>query len=422
MICGSCLHDNTLVQAMIDQGEEALLVPTYTPLRTDETDVSLDRVFMGGINVYLQQKLSLFQKTPAWARQLLDHPALLRWTTRGAAAVDPAKLGDMTVSMLQGLQGKQHKELEKLTCWLADDLRPDIVHLSNSMLLGLANPIAERTGATVVCSLSGEDLFLEQLSPPYYQQARDLLCQKAQAISAFVALNQYYANFMAQYLSIDRSKIHVIPHGLNLNGYERTSQKTDAPKNDSATLTVGFLARICHAKGLHLLVEACKQLASDRPELSFRLQATGYLGKGDVEYLRQIETQVATGPFAGRFEYLGEPNRAGKIAFLQSLDLFALPTIYPESKGLPALEALASGTPLLLPNHGGFPELLADTGGGQLHKPLDQADLATQLAGLLENPEQRTSHAAAGQAAVFDRYHANRMADQTLRLYRDLRP
>ncbi len=77
MYCGSCLHDNTLAAALIELGEEVLLVPTYTPLRTDEADVSLERVFFGGINVYLQEKVPLFRHTPWWFDRLLDNPALL---------------------------------------------------------------------------------------------------------------------------------------------------------------------------------------------------------------------------------------------------------------------------------------------------------------------------------------------------------
>ncbi len=64
MYCGSCLHDNTLAKALIALGHEVALIPTYTPIRTDEKDVSIDRVFYGAINVYLEQKLSIFRHTP----------------------------------------------------------------------------------------------------------------------------------------------------------------------------------------------------------------------------------------------------------------------------------------------------------------------------------------------------------------------
>ena len=170
MYCGSCLHDNTLASALLDLGEEIVLVPIYTPIRTDEVDVSQPRVFVGGINAYLQQKFRIFRHTPGWFDRIWDHPALLRLLTGRGASIDPAKLGGMTVSMLQGELGNQHKELEKLVDWLLDEVEPDVVHLSNSMMLGLARKIAERCGPPVVCSLSGEDIFLEKLKQPHYQQ------------------------------------------------------------------------------------------------------------------------------------------------------------------------------------------------------------------------------------------------------------
>ena len=167
-----------------------LLVPTYTPLRTDEPDVSIERVFFGGINVYLQQKLPLFRHTPWWFDRLLDNPALLESLSKRAGSVDPTQLGDMTVSMLRGEAGHQRKEVEKLVHWLLTDVKPDIVHLSNSMQIGMARMIRERCGPPVVCQLSGEDLFLEKLPPPYYDEARADLRERAADVDAFVALNQ----------------------------------------------------------------------------------------------------------------------------------------------------------------------------------------------------------------------------------------
>ena len=184
MYCGSCLHDNTLARALIERGEDVLLVPTYTPIRTDEVDVSHPRVFVGGISSYLQQKLPLFRYTPRWLDRLFDRPWLLNLATRGGPSIDPAQLGDMTVSMLRGDTGHQRKGVVELVDWLVDEAMPDVVHLSNSMLMGFAKLIAERDGPPVVCSLSGEDIFLEKLRPPYYDQARQLLRERAQDVAA----------------------------------------------------------------------------------------------------------------------------------------------------------------------------------------------------------------------------------------------
>ena len=415
MYCGSCLHDNTLAAALLERGEDVLLVPTYTPLRTDEANVSIDRVFFGGINVYLQQKSALFRHTPWWLDRVLDSPALLNLATRRAGSVDPTRLGDMTVSMLRGEQGNQRKEIEKLVHWLIHDVKPDIVHLSNALQLGMARLLRERCGPPVVCQLSGEDVFLEKLPPPHYDEARALLRERAADADAFVAINNYYANYMVEYLAINESRINVIQHGLRLTGHAARLER--APGKPPI---VGYLARICEDKGLHLLVEACEILAQRDDVPRFALHAAGYLGANDRAYLQQLESRAASGPLAGRFKYFGELDRDAKIAFLQSLDVMSVPTVYRESKGLPALEAMANAVPIVMPDHGSFSEMIADTGGGLLCRPHDPADLAEKIAELLRDPARAAELGRAGELAIHDRYHAAAMAQQTLSLYQRL--
>jgi glycosyltransferase involved in cell wall biosynthesis len=168
-------------------------------------------------------------------------------------------------------------------------------------------------------------------------------------------------------------------------------------------------------------VEACEQLAGLSDSPPFELRVAGYLGEGDRPYLQAIERRVAGGTLAaGRFRYLGELNRAEKIAFLQSLDVFSTPTVYRESKGLPALEALANAVPVVLPDHGSFPEMVADTGGGLLHRAHDTMDLADKLAALLRDPNRAADFGRSGQSVIHDRYHAPAMARKTLDLYTKL--
>ena len=145
MYCGSCMRDNTLVRAMTSIGLDAVLVSTYTPIRTDEEDVSIDQVFLGGINVYLQQKMPLMRWLPGWADRFLDRPGLIRWATRGSVRINAQQLGALTVSMLQGVQGRQRKEVRRLCDWLGKDLDPEVVILSN-LLIGGCVPELRRVG------------------------------------------------------------------------------------------------------------------------------------------------------------------------------------------------------------------------------------------------------------------------------------
>ena len=137
MYCGTCIHDNTLVSSIQKKGHSVALIPTYTPLRTDEENVSLNRVFYGGINVYLQQKLALFRYTPWFLDRFLDSGTLLKSLFRFSSSTNAKDLGTLTISMLEGEEGNQKKELRKLIQWLKDEYKPDIVQLTNSMFSGM---------------------------------------------------------------------------------------------------------------------------------------------------------------------------------------------------------------------------------------------------------------------------------------------
>ena len=410
MYCGTCLHDNTLAAALLDAGHDVLLTPLYTPTRTDEKNVSGSHVFFSGINVFLQQKSWLFRHTPRFIDRWFESPWLLHKLSGRASATAPEKLGNLTVSMLRGEEGRQRKEVTKLVDWLSQE-KPGVVHFSNSLLLGAAREIRSKLAIPIVCSLSGEDSFLEHITEPHYSLAREALRERSRDVDRFVAMNTYYADFMAEYLGVARDRIEVIPHGLNVEHYQPVDSR-----EDRSTITFGFLARITRDKGLHTLVEAAKLLAKRRDASAFRVRAAGYLGQLDRPYLTEIERSAAEAP-AIDFEYIGELDLAAKLRFLSNLDAMALPTVYQESKGLPALESLAVGTPIIVPEHGVFPEFVADTRGGVLHEPENPHSLAERFVEHLDHPEQAAARGKLGQAAVLDRYTADRMATETLELY-----
>src|SRR5258705_1635996 len=87
MYCGSCLRDNALAAELIRRGHDVTLLPFYTPTLTDEENVSRkERVFFGGISVYLEQHLALFRHTPPLLDRLWDSPAVIRAFTGGSIA------------------------------------------------------------------------------------------------------------------------------------------------------------------------------------------------------------------------------------------------------------------------------------------------------------------------------------------------
>lgn len=409
MYCGSCLHDNTLAAALQKMGHEVALVPTYTPMRTDAPSVSLDRVFFGALNVYLQQKAAAFRHMPGAVERLLDRPGLIQRAARLGASTDPTELGDLTYSILQGEEGFQAGELAKLVAWLRGDFRPDVVHLTNSMFAGFARSLKRDLGVPVVCSLQGEDLFMDQLREPWKSRVRELLAERARDVDAFQVNSAWYAGFMADYLKYDRNRMFVVPLGLTLDGHDGEPRPAGDPP------TVGYLARICPEKGLHVLVEAFRLL-----EGKVRLRVAGYLGERDRRYLEELESRIAGWGLPGSYERVGEVDREGKIRFLQSIDLLSVPTVYRDPKGLFVLEALANGVPVVQPRHGSFPEMIEATGGGLLVEPESPEDLARGIETLLRDPALRLELGRRGREAVHARFHDRAEAEGTLRVYERL--
>ena len=416
MYCGTCIHDNTLAAALREKGHEVALIPTYTPIRTDEVDVSIDRIFYGGINVYLQQKLALFRHTPWLFDRLFDTPALLNGLSRFSASTNAKDLGELTVSVLQGEDGRQKKELTKLVRWLRDSYRPDMVQLTNSMFVGFAKEIKKELAVPVVCAFQGEDIFLEALMEPYRSRSLELLQSRVSDVDAFIAPCEYYADFMASYLNIPVERINVVKLGLNLIGHGANREQ---PIND-VPFVVGYLARICPEKGLHLLVDAFHQLAQRVGGDRIRLKVAGYLSKRDRHYFEEMVKQIETWGLTESFEHWGEVDRGQKIQFLNGLHVLSVPTTYKESKGLYVLEALANGVPVVQPRHGTFPELIGATGGGMLVDAESPDAIATGILQLMNDEKYRKELGYRGKEAVHRMFSDDIMAEATLAVYREI--
>ncbi|MBI3694353.1 MAG: glycosyltransferase family 4 protein [Acidobacteria bacterium] len=414
MYCGSCLRDNALAAELKAQGHDVILAPVYTPTRTDEPNVSEHKVFFGGISVYLEQHLSLFRHTPWLVDRLWDSPLVLKLASRSSIPTNPQFLAEMTVSMLQGEDGFQSKEIGKLIRWIKSEPPPDVVTLPNSLLIALARPIREAIGRPVCCTLQGEDLFLSGLPEPSRSQALDLIRAHIDHVDGFVAVSDYCARFMCGYLGIPKHKMHVVPLGINLEGYDPSFRfRTNC-------FTVGYFARVTPEKGLHLLCEAYHRLRHGSEFSGATLEAAGYLAPEYRGYLQSIEAQMKDWGLGQEFCYRGELDRRGKIDFLRNLDVLSVPSTYDEPKGIFLLEAMAGGVPVVQPRRGAFPEVLAKTGGGILVEPDDPDSLAEGILSLWKDRarlEQLGRQAAQG---VREHYSVARMAARALGVYGSL--
>ncbi len=161
-------------------------------------------------------------------------------------------------------------------------------------------------------------------------------------------------------------------------------------------------------------------LRNDRGLPPSRLVAAGYLGADHRSYLDGIQRSLTAAGLGDEFQYFGTVDREQKVQFLQSIDVLSVPSGYHEPKGLYLLEAMASGVPVVQPNHGAFPELIDRTGGGLLASSERPWDIADGILELWRDPARAAAMGARGAAGVRRAYTIDQMATAMLAVYSEL--
>ena len=380
MFCGSCMQDNTLVRALRMAGTDALLLPTYTPIRVDEENASDARVFLGGINVYLDSKLPGWRFLPRSMKRWLDRPGIVKWLSKLSSSTNASDLGSLTIDLLKGNQGPQRQEIQELIQYLVHDLQPDVILFSNALLSGIVPELRRQFSGRLCCLLQGDDIFLDALPEPWKSQAMLLVKSNASHFDRVLTHSQYYSQFMQQYLSLPASKLTTIPLTIDdadVLGSHASSREEAAP---ASMITVGYFARICPEKGAFRFLDAAAETLKTRDDLRFVIG-------GFLPELHQTAFEKRLKPiqsaFGDRLHWAGSPvDRESKMQLMRSFDWLCVPTIYQEPKGLYVLEAALAGVPSIVPNHGAFPERVQSVGGGLLFDPSIAYSLETILSSL----------------------------------------
>jgi glycosyltransferase involved in cell wall biosynthesis len=416
MYCGSCMHDNTLARALMQLGCDVQLLPLYTPIRTDETSVAADQIFFGGINMYLQQKYAFFRMLPPWLDRWINASWLIRWATSRGIQTQAESLGALAVSVLQGEEGHQKKEVLRLINWLETQPIPDIFIFTNMLVAGCLPLLKRKFKRPVIVTLQGDDIFLNELPAEYRLQALAEIKKLHVHIDGYFTNSHFYADYMADLLAAPREKFHVIPLGIDTHDFVPLQ-----PEQKNATqLTLGYLARLAPEKGLHVLIDAFIFIHKQLHFQNLRLRIAGWLGKQHIPYVQEQKQKLVAANLTEYVDWVGEVTRSEKTKFLASLDLLSVPTVYCEPKGLFVLEAFAMGIPVIVPQHGTFPELLAEIPAGLLFPPNNAAALAQSIVELLSDKARLEQFSQIGREKVTMLRNATAMAQATLQTCKQL--
>ena len=414
MFCGGCFRDNALVAELRRGGHEALMVPLYLPLTLDEPDQSAHTpIFYGGINVYLEQKSSLFRRLPRWLLRPLESRAVLRLASGRAARTRPADVGELTLSMIRGEHGHQARELETLIDFLRTQPQPDVVCLSNVLMAGMARRIKAALKVPIVCLLAGEDAFLDGLPESVRAIAWQTVAERCREIDLFLPPSAYFAELMSRRLSLRPDQVRIVPDGIQLQGYAASKSVVEPP-------TLGFFARMCREKGLDTLVDAFVELKRRDSARELRLHIGGGCGPSDEPFVAGQRKKLEAAGVLQHVRFFPNVDRAGKLEFFQTLTVFSAPALYGEAFGLYLIEAMASGVPVVQPRHAAFPEIIQSTGGGILCEPGDPGSLADAIEQLVLDPKRARELGRRGREAVVERFGITTMAESVIREFERL--
>ena len=407
--CQNCMRDAALVKALHRQGVDVVMVPMYLPMFTDGNPIQNPApVFFGGINVWLQQHFYVFRKTPRWLDRFFDSKWMLRRAAKMEGTTSAAGLGAMTLSMLEGSDGNQRKEVARLVQWLVEQEKPDVVHISNALLIGLAAEIKSALAVPVVCSLQDEDDWLDKIDPPFDRACWQAIAARCKDVDRFISVSRWFADRMSERLNIARDKIDVVHIGIDLNGYEPAPLDLNPP-------VLGFLSRMSPALGLDRLVAAFIELKKFQGLENLKLRATGGMVGADHDFVSSLREKLVQAGYENDAEFIEDFSREHRLAFLKSLSVLCVPVEQGEAFGTYIIEAMAAGVPVVQPDAGAFPELIEATGGGVIYR-----DLVQTLHELLTNPDELRRLGQTGRQSVMEKFSVETMAQKMISVYKGL--
>lgn len=408
--CGNCLRDSKYVDSLKKLGHKVVKVPMYLPLFSDEHDLEDIPVFYGAISIYLKQLYPIFRKAPAWLDRLLNSKPMMKMAAGMAGSTNAKGLEEMTISMLLGEQGEQSKELDKMVDWIAEHCKPDVIHLSNALLLGLARRMKQKLNVPVVCSLQDEDVWVLPMKATAREHVWKLMSEKAKDVDAFISVSSYYADAAKEWMKLPEEKIHTVHLGVDPEDYPFSNVINRKRE-------IGYISRMNAENGLEVLIDAFILLKKEERFSDVHLHITGGKTGEDTHFIKEQKHKLeAAGirSFAHFWEGFEGNHRKN---FLKRVQLISVPVLNGEAFGIYLSEAMASGIPVVQPALGAFPEIINTAGGGIVYEPNTPEALCRAWSELFDKPEKIEKLSNEARASVEKYFDINLQAEKLVEIY-----
>jgi glycosyltransferase involved in cell wall biosynthesis len=410
--CGNCYRDMIYLRAIRKvPGIAASAIPLYLPPDVTTIESGLDKnVFFGAISMYLREKIPLLRNMPVFMEKLFDSQPMLKMASRRAGTTRTEGLEEMTLNMIKGENAFPEKELLRLVDYMTKDGKPDIIHLSNALIIGLARQIKKKMNVKIVCSLLNEDDWIDEMAEPYQSGAWKLIAREASSVDAFLTPSNYYKEMFISKTRISGHNFHVIPLGIDPGDLTKIEKKDNWP-------AIGYFCRINSQNGFDKLVDAFIELKSgnDLPGLS--LHVSGGYTSDDKPFIADQIRKIKSNGLKSFVRIYPEFHGNSKQQFFSNIDVMSVPVRKHDGYGLYLLEANAAGIPVVQPATGAFPEIVGRTLGGITYSPDSVTELSVSLLKLLTDNDLRSRLGRQGKEKVLTELSLEKMSESLSEVY-----
>jgi glycosyltransferase involved in cell wall biosynthesis len=410
--CGNCYRDMIYLRAIRKvPGITANAIPLYLP--PDETTIEsgLDRhVFFGAVSMYMREKVPFFRNMPVFFDKLLDSAPMLRMAARKAGTTRTEGLEDMTLKMIKGENAFPEKELDRLIAYLIKDGRPDIIHLSNALIIGLARQLKKKLNVKIVCSLLNEDDWIDEMVEPYQSKAWKLISQESENVDAFITPSNYYKDHFRSKTGISGDNFHIIPLAIDTTYLNKLSKKDNFP-------ALGYYCRINSQNGFDKLVDSFIELKAGNILPGLTLHISGGFTGDDKPFIKEQIKKIKLHDLKSSIRIYPEFQGNSKDEFFSNIDIMSVPVRKHDGYGLYLLEASAAGIPVVQPATGAFPEIIEKSKGGLTYTPDTVKALSSALMSLFRDNDLRKKLGKSGSENVKKELSLERMAEGLSKVY-----
>ncbi len=392
-------------------GIKASAIPLYLPPDRNNTETGFDKhVFFGAISMFLREKTGIFKNMPAFLERFFDMTPFLKLAAKQAGTTSAEGYEELTLNMIKGDNAFRKKEVDRLVKYFSKEGTPDVVHLSNALILGLARQIKNRLKVKVVCSLLNEDDWIEDMSEPWRSKAWKLIAKEIVYVDHFITPSNYYKQFFISKTGVKGNNIHVVPLGFD-------PEHSFGQKNDNRPPALGYFCRISYHNGFDKLVDAFIDIKNRNiiPDLTLNV-CGGYTGIDKPFISAQIK-KIKEHGLQKSIKIYPEFQGNKKMEFFNDVDVISVPVRKFDGYGLYIIEANSSGIPVVQPATGAFPEIIEMTGGGITYLPDTIGELSASLLKLLTDRELALKLGETGKKRVLSELSLEKMSAGLAEVY-----